>query len=411
MPPTLIIEYVRRPMPLLVLAGLFIFLSLFDYRQLTSLPLLRTPSALLGLILALAFTLSRALSYRLHRGPQAWLFLLIGATLIAELLRLLSVDGSQFRYYMQWLQVFILFIILLDLAQDPRALPILWGSVVVAAVFLALLALLGGTEMARGRSGYDEINLNHQAYLFTLGLMTLIWLLMEKLRALPLWHLLAGIAGVALLLLAILKTGSRGAFLSMVAGLVLLLWLGARKRNASAYAYLLPPLILLVVWQVFTNDLVVERLFNTVAGQEDNSRLVIWSRAGHMLAQQPWIGHGPDFMRLLGGYYQPGVVINTHNGYLQVLLAFGIPAFIFWLGLVGSALWRCWRVRSTPAGALFISVMAVTLMFGMTSDLAFDRFFWVTLALAANVGAYQWSPSLAPLASHVPGSRVTDHHT
>lgn len=407
MPPTLIIEYARRPMPLLVLAGLFIFLSLFDYRQLTSLPLLRTPSALVGLILALAFTLSRALSYRLHRGPQTWLFLLIGATLVAELLRILSVDSTQFRYYLQWLQIFILFIILLDLAQDRRAFPILWGSVVAAAVFLALLALLGGTEMARGRSGYEEINLNSQAYLFTLGLMTLIWLLMEKLRALTFWHLLAGFACVALLLLAILKTGSRGAFLSMVAGLVLLLWLGARKRNALAYAYLLPPLCLLVVWQVLTNDLVVERLFNTVAGQEDNSRLVIWSWTGYLLAQQPWIGHGPDFMHLLGSYYQAGTVRNTHNSYLQVLLAFGIPSFVCWLGLLGSVLWRCWSVRSTPVGALFISVMAVTLMFGMTSDLAFNRFFWVTMALAANVGAYQGGPGRAPLATLVPGGRVT----
>ncbi|WP_185827501.1 O-antigen ligase family protein [Halomonas nitroreducens] len=398
MPPLFIIEHERRPTLLLLLAGLFIFVSLFDYHQLTSLPLLRTPSAPIGIILALAFTVSRALSYRLYTGPQTWLFLLIGATLLAEMFRFLSQDAWQFRFYLQWLQIFILFIILLDLAKDPRALHLLWGSVVMAALFLALLALTAGIESSNGRSGYEEIDLNLQAYLFTLGLITLIWLLLEKLKSLRLWQLLAGIVGVAILLLSILKTGSRGAFLAMSAGVVVLLWFSARQRNTAAYAYLLPPLLLLVVWQVTTNDLVLERLFNTVAGQEDNSRLDIWRAAGYMLAEQPLIGHGPDFMQKLGGNNHTGTGINSHNSYLQILLAFGIPAFLCWLGMLGSVLWRCWRLRHTPFGALFLSAMAVTCLFGMTIDLAFNRFFWVTLALAANVEVYHWRPGFPPVA-------------
>ncbi|MFC3285512.1 O-antigen ligase family protein [Litchfieldella rifensis] len=390
--------YERKPLILLVFAGLFLFLSMFDYLTLTSLPLLRTPSAAMGMILALAFAMHGVSHYRIYKGPTVWLLLLFVATMVVELLRWIAGDTTQLIFYLQWFQVFILAIILLDLSRDPRALPILLGSVVAAVLLIAMMGLLlGSAEFSKGRSGFEEINLNQQAYFYTLGLITLLWLLIERVRTMQLWQVMALLLGCAILMLAILKSGSRGGFLSMMVGITMLLILEARSRNTSAYIYVLPPVLFAGLGFVLSTDLVIERLQNTVAGQEDMSRFKIWYWSWQLIAEKPLMGQGPDFMELLGGYLS-GVALTTHNAYLHVAISFGIPALILWLGFLGSVLRRCWQVRHTPSGALLISLVVTGLWFGLTGTMAFNRYFWVTLALAANVGAYQLIPLSYPTA-------------
>lgn len=382
------VEYDRKPTSLLMLAGLFVFLSLFDYYRLSSLPLLRTPSATVGLLLAACYGLYALSGYRIHSGTPMWFWVFFLGIVATQLLRIAAGGDAQWPFFMQWVQIIILAMILVDLSRDPRAFNILLGAIVIAALFLAIAGSLGVSQVNNGRVGYEDIDLNRQANVYTLGLLTLLWLMIERTRTFRLWQMACLIAGCVVLMVAALKTGSRGGFLTMIAGVGLLLLLEARKRNSSAYVFFIPPMLLIALAMIASNDLVIGRLIGTLNGQEDNSRIVIWENALQLLMNHPLVGNGPYFMERLGSYFWAGRILNAHNGYLQVLLAFGIPVFLLWLGMVGSVLRRCWRVRQAPEGALLLSLMITMLLFGFTIDLAFDRFFWFVLVLAANVERY-----------------------
>lgn len=80
--------------------------------------------------------------------------------------------------------------------------------------------------------------------------------------------------------------------------------------------------------------------------------------------------------------------ISSHNSYLQVALTFGVPLLLVWLMLIGSVVRRCWRERKAPAGALFFALLMATMAFAATSDVNFNRYFWVLLALGTQVQVF-----------------------
>ena len=66
-------------------------------------------------------------------------------------------------------------------------------------------------------------------------------------------------------------------------------------------------------------------------------RLLLWTAAARMLAEQPWLGVGPDNFRLLYGPYarlpRPDARVHTNNMYLELIVGGGfvLAAALVWL--------------------------------------------------------------------------------
>lgn len=384
-----------RPTNLLFFAGLLVFLTIFDNTaKLGDIPLVRNPAALAGLILFGLFILQRFKYFRLQQGPQLWGIAFLLCTFVIQLLRWSETGDSEFPKYMQWVQPLLLFIIMTDLCKDPRALAYLWLGFLGATCTMALASMVGiegltgvSTGKLGDRGGFEGVNLNRQAYWYALGLTTLVWMLLERWPKLRKGKVLV-VAGAALLAIALLKTGSRGGVLAAVIGISVMLALSLRKRNISAFASLVPLLVGTGFWLLATSEVVVNRFGALLAGEDDGARMSIWGPALDLLAEQPWLGVGLMFTESLGD--AKGIVrnISSHNSYLQVALAFGVPALVLWLTLIGSVMRRCWRARKSPAGALLFALITASLTFGISADLAFNKYFWVLLAIASQVQVY-----------------------
>lgn len=383
----------RRPTALLVLASLLVLLSMLDHTLvLSEIPMLRNPAALAALMLVLCFFIFRIKHFQITSSVQLWTLGFLVLTLIVQLLRIVvegRLPSAWLLNYLQWVQMLVLFFILLDLAKDPRAFHYFGISFLLAVLYISFSALLAPEGFAVGdgqRLGYEGANLNQQGYWYAMATLALIWWLIER------WPKL-DLLSVLLFLLAgfefycLLRTGSRGAFLAMLVGLSCLFIIGFRREKLSAYLMLIPIMLLASIWVILRNDLVVERLFMVLEGTQDGSRSIIFSAGWDLFLERPFIGYGMEFYELLGNKFGKAR-LAVHNSFLRVVLNFGIFAGIVWLGLIVSVMWRCWKARNGSVGVLFLSLILLSMVFGNTTELQFDKFFWLMLALASQAPLY-----------------------
>jgi O-antigen ligase len=299
------------------------------------------------------------------------------------------------------------------LARDQAALWRLaaWlaaGGVAVAAWGLA--AWLQGEGVAVDdvrRLVGPHFSPNHTAlYLERTFFVVLGLVLAAPRRARPwLTVVCLGVAG------ALLLTGSRGAVLGLLAGLLVVALFAMRRRPAiarllrlrrGAIAWLAMiagvPLVALASWQW-------ARLLNwqTVLLREE-----LWRAALALWLVHPWVGVGPGgFFWNYPAFLAPGPVIESnqlhpHNLWLEVVTTWGLLG-LAWLGIL---LWTTWRTRRRgavyPPAAYWLAVglaagVAAGIIHGQT-----DAFFlladitgWNALAWAMLINL-DWFVAMPP---------------
>lgn len=381
----------RVPIILLVLAGAVMALSIFDWVALSEFPFMRTPAAVAAIMLIVIFTITRLPTMQLKKGPMRWAIGFLFLSAVIELIRVLLPAslgiGLQIAHYLQWAQPVILFLIIMALSEDSRAFKYIWGAVVVAGFFMSLMVYFKVplfSESLGDRYGFSGINLNAQAYWYALTATTLMWFLLIQWPRIR-WRQIGLIVCFFSVFLALLGTASRSGFLALIAGLSILLFAFLNKKNISVYFTLIPIIIVLAISMVLNNALVLDRLEQVTTNEEQaDTRIELLEAAWPKIKQSPWIGYGPRYTAVLGE--QIGRErIAAHNTYSQILMTFGIPGLFFWLAIVFSISHRVWKLRHEPVGALFLALLACTLIFSLVGDLGYRRITWVLFALAANI--------------------------
>jgi O-antigen ligase len=113
-------------------------------------------------------------------------------------------------------------------------------------------------------------------------------------------------------------------------------------------------------------------------------RLQLIALALDLIRQRPWLGWGPDASQLIALFSPyPGIreLNQFHNGYLQVLVSFGIVGGILNAALLASLLWSAFRRRrpaspdrlAPPLFAAAIALMAYILATSVTESIIFVK--------------------------------------
>ncbi len=148
------------------------------------------------------------------------------------------------------------------------------------------------------------------------------------------------LAFAALFMLAILlMTQSRGAYIAMTGGVLLLTWLWCRRLRWVLALVVLGGVLgaLWVVGPTGLADLIlVVEVTNT-----SQSRFEIWQRAVYMIQDFPFTGVGlASFPRVgdllyplftISSYYEGGI-LHAHNLFLQVAVDLGLPGLVAYVG-------------------------------------------------------------------------------
>ena len=228
------------------------------------------------------------------------------------------------------------------------------------------------------------------------------------------WVLRLGALFLSLFLAAVLLlTQSRSAWVGVAAGLGAMGWLRWRWfRWLMLGAALLAVIVLCLVGPATVAQMFFDS--DPIAGTETlvgpvslEGRLELWNRAWFAIQDFPFTGVGLGAFRQVVHVLYPLFVTgqtvdvgHVHNLFLQVALDLGLPGLIAYLGLVGTAIWICWRVAGGrgPAHAspgevhswLALGVLGSLVAFhayGVTDAIALGAkpgvAFWMLLALAA----------------------------
>ncbi len=315
------------------------------------------------------------------------------------------------------LQVVLVFWAAYNLLQSPRVARFTLVVLALACTVRALLPVLGIARTSHAIWGGGERvtalgqNANNSAMILAAGFVALLGLQYRAERPLvrPRW-LVAPI--IALLGLSVVDTGSRGGIVALGAGLLPLmfsgartLWLGVRNAVIAALA------IGLVIFTAYQSDSVRRRFTEAVEGGALAGRERIYPSLLQMSRERPFIGWGP-----VNNKYELGLRLNerifrrrdAHNVVLEVLSSTGLAGTIPFLAGLGLCCVGAWRARRGRQGMLPFALLLVVLAANMSGNWIASKLLWLVLAYGlASMSYGGGDASGLPPPAAVPTGRPT----
>ncbi|QKT03647.1 O-antigen ligase family protein [Ectothiorhodospiraceae bacterium 2226] len=176
-----------------------------------------------------------------------------------------------------------------------------------------------------------------------------------RLRPRPL--VLAALAGAAAapVFWVLGLVGSRGAILGALAGLIVLALLRpAYRRSPVLLGFLGGAVLGFLLASATTSGFMFARI--ATLGEPElagASRFVIWQSLLPLIAESPWLGHGPGTLFMLWPPHRDpldaSAGFHAHNDVLAFAYAGGIPAALLFMGVLALALGTVFRQKETPA--------------------------------------------------------------
>lgn len=277
----------------------------------------------------------------------------------------------------------------------------LW-SLVVAGI-LSLHALLQLSDFAAVHQGSTRIDasLGNSAYLAIYLLFSTFvagWLALTEKRTWLKWSLitLAVLEGVL-----IFFTETRGAILGLVCALLLAAFLTVLTAGKRARQWAVGALVLLLVSigsvylarnSAFVQENRILQRVSSISLSDGQTRFTIWRMAFQGALERPLTGWGQEgFNYIFNKYYDPSLYRQeqwfdrAHNAFIDWLTAGGVPAFLLYLSLFGSAFVLLWRSPELSRPER-IALSAALLGYAIHNTFVFDNlysyvYFFAILAL------------------------------
>jgi probable O-glycosylation ligase (exosortase A-associated) len=289
-----------------------------------------------------------------------------------------------------YLKTLVIFWLLTNTVTTPRRLrQVAWGVTLmtVPAALSGVKNYTSGVYMQYGAGrirGYDAgpMTGNPNDLALTLNLVLPLAVALVVLTKRPLWRaVLIGI--IALDLVAIVLTFSRGGFLTLALSGAIVLWRITRRVGpkyavaALALLLLLAPLVPSSYYTRLATITDVESDETNSAGERQRDLLVAIS----YLVRHPVIGAGIGNNTLAMNEERGARWAAVHNSYLQVGVELGLPGFILYVAVVIGTLKAIGRVVRRTRG-----------------DPAHRDLFWLASGLQISLIAFAFSAMLHPAA-------------
>jgi len=268
------------------------------------------------------------------------------------------------------------------------------GALAVSCFVLAALQVLGITSTTyQGRVTSLGVNPNTIAGVLSIGLLALVGLAYGQKNIDIKVRRLAWLS-FGVLVAAIIATGSRGAIIALMVGLVAFLLRGRSLATKLKAGLIVLVSISSLVWASYQIEYVRERWERTFAEGDVAGREHIFREAWSLFEEKPLFGWGP-----IGCWYElsarlgdPKWSKDPHNLYLWILVETGLLGAIPFF----SGLWLCvhaaWRTRHGIHGILPLMMIFCLLVINLKGTWLTGKLFWIVLAYALASGSYATLP-------------------
>src|SRR3989338_5585463 len=264
----------------------------------------------------------------------------------------------------------------------------------------ALLQMNGSLAIHQGAARIDA-SLGNSAYLaiyLLFNTFIAFWLALTSRHAWVKWLLIAFAVLEAVL---IFFTETRGTIIGLVlalalAALLMALTAGKPARRGAAGVFIL---IIVLVGSFYLarnsdfvqNNHILQRVAS-ISLNDGQTRFTIWNMAWKGALDRPLTGWGQEgFNYVFNKYYDPSLYHQepwfdrAHNAFIDWLTAGGVPAFLLYLALYGSAMMLLWR-NSELSRSERIALTAAFVGYAVHNLFVFDNlysyiYFFALLAL------------------------------
>jgi putative inorganic carbon (HCO3(-)) transporter len=334
-------------------------------------------------------------------------------------------DETTNTFFLEYVKIVVIALFTSGQIDSRRRLRIMLWTIALSLGFFGvknglLGALRGGTTILRGPGGMLEDN-NDFALALVMNVPLLWYLGIEEQRRA--WVRRGTLVAVALSVVTIVLTHSRGGFLALTGTALWIAW-----RSGHLFRAALGLGACAVAFLAFAPASVLERLasIGDTAESSRNARLTAWATALRMIGDNPVLGVGlRNFQTRYAEYsvvpLAPGApTYVAHNSYLQIWAESGSIAFAVYLLLLGSTFVACRRVFALARGrpdlawaANYARMMEATMVGFMIGAFFLSRgqfdliYHWlaiVTALLAVATAAWRAGPVEAAAAAASPSA-------
>jgi O-antigen ligase len=212
------------------------------------------------------------------------------------------------------------------------------------------------------------------------------------------WKYLRWLAFVPMIL-QLVRTGSRGGAVCLLAGIAVLLLRTDRLRGRLKGVVILGAVLLFSAWALVTDESMSYRWQATFETGETAGRWLIMESALEMFAEKPLVGWGATkHLYVLAD--RCGVVAtdvrDTHNDVLWVMTSTGLLGSVPVLLGVGLCCRSAWRARKGSHGWLPLALVAAVLAMSMSVTVHKRKETWLVFAYATAAASAVASTRFVP---------------
>lgn len=242
----------------------------------------------------------------------------------------LNQPGSQesYFYFPLFLDILIMFLLLSIVKRYRFAL---YNGLIAFSIGTFLLSLLFffniGVEMTKdGRMSIFDINQNMLGLNACFAIFVLLFYLLSKENLNVISKYIIG-GMIFMLILMLIKTGSRGAFLSFIAGILIFLFSNKDISNRKKYLLIFFFILFFIsLWLFFLKDSVLfQRLVTSVNDGDLSNRDLIWINLFDIISNNYTFGIGVTGYEKIVGKESP------HNVFIEVLCYSGVIGLILFI--------------------------------------------------------------------------------
>lgn len=372
-------------------------------------------SATTGTVFVLSTLLDPRPSYGRLPWPVAGFFLFLLVLLVAFVMQGAAQPGGLYlaEVLIQALKLalwILLFWACANLLREPRVYRAALWALLLGGLVRVALSLLGLTRITSievvERVAAPVQHPHRSAQILALALLALVGLAYLRppgtrgLRPLS-W------AGVGLILIGIVQTGSRGALATAAIGALIFLGTGRTLRIRVGHLLLGALLLSVLGFLALRSETMRSRVEQTIGTGRLSGREVTWPTALGMIRDRPVLGWGPVAnqrelaARLDDAEHERR---DTHNLLLEVLTASGVLGALPFLFATWLCLRAAWNARAGPRGVVPLAMVLAILAANMSQNWLTWPVFWLILSLGlASEDAAGDSPGPHPL-PEPPGS-------
>ena len=288
---------------------------------------------------------------KIRATPQLKLILGMLAIALATIPFSVWPSGSLHFIAEVYLKNVVFVYLLAQTARSARNARVIAGALITGSAMLVIAMLVGfgpqvsykgDTSRASVGGSYDP---NDMALLFVISIPFAVFMLKDSK---PKGRVLL-IAAIALMMVGMVKTGSRGGFVGLIViGVLILIRSSAQFRRYSLIAVATGILLLAFAapqayWDRINTMINYEEDYNVT---ENVGRVVVWRTGLKMVAAHPITGVGiSGFQTAYAKFSNSKVEISPHNSFLQVAAELGVIGFLLFTAIVFVSIRGARRIR------------------------------------------------------------------